>query len=88
MNGVASSTFYDARKKTIKGINSEYADAIHFPWDDTAELQTISNEFYAADNQSLEGCVLAIDGLLVRIKAALARYQHPLFAEQNRYSQT
>lgn len=73
MHGVASSTFYDARARTIKAINSAYADAIHFPWDDTAELQTISDEFYAANKQSLEGCVLAVDGLLVRIQQRTSR---------------
>ena len=73
MHGVASSTFYDARARTIKTINSAYADAIHFPWDDTAELQTISDEFYATNKQSLEGCVLAVDGLLVRIQQRTSR---------------
>ena len=73
MHGVASSTFYDARQRTIKAINSEYADAVHFPWDDTAELQTMSDEFYAANKQSLEGCVLAVDGLLVKIKQRTSR---------------
>ena len=73
LHGVASSTFYDARQRTIKAINSEYVDAIHFPWDDTAELQTMSDEFYAANKQSLEGCVLAVDGLLVKIKQRTSR---------------
>ena len=72
MHGVASSTFYDVRKRRSKAIDSEYADAIHFA-DDTAELQTMSDEFYAANKQSLEGSVLAVDGLLVKIKQRTSR---------------
>ena len=68
MHHVASATFYASFKRTVKAINTEFADAIRFPWGDTPALERMSREFYAANGGSLEGCVLAVDGIAIKIQ--------------------
>jgi hypothetical protein len=68
MHHVAPATFYASFERTVKAINTVFADAIRFPWGDTPALERMSREFYAANGGSLEGCVLAVDGIAIKIQ--------------------
>jgi hypothetical protein len=68
MHHVAYQTFYDCFKRTVEAINTVYADEIRFPWGDTPALARMSQEFYAANGGSLERCVLAVDGIAIKVQ--------------------
>ena len=68
MHHVASATFYASFERTVKAINTVFADTIRFPWGDTPALERMSREFYAANRGSLDGCVLAVDGIAIKLQ--------------------
>jgi hypothetical protein len=67
MHGVASSTMFQYKDDTIRALNNVLGDTISFPWGDEDACVKLADGFYAANGRSLNGCVLAIDGLLVKI---------------------
>jgi len=75
MYGVAKSTLYQRKRATLLAIVNVFKDSISFPWGNIAELGKMADGFEAANLQSLQCCVLAIDGILiknrVRIRATL-----------------
>jgi hypothetical protein len=68
MHGVAQFTFFYCFHKTIRAINTEFKNEICFPWENPSALQRMSEEFYAANEQNLRGCVLAVDGIAIKIE--------------------
>ena len=67
MHGVHQSTFYSAVEETVAAINNTNDYDITFPWGDVAELEKMSQEFFHLNNESLEHCVLAVDGIAIKI---------------------
>ena len=67
MHGVHQSTFYSAVEETVAAINNTNDYDITFPWGDVAELEKMSQEFFHLNNESLENCVLAVDGIAIKI---------------------
>ena len=67
MHGVGRSTVFQYKDDTLMAINNVFDDTISFPWGDEDACVKLADGFYAANGRSLNGCVLAIDGLLVKI---------------------
>lgn len=66
MHGVGRSTMFQYKDDTIMAINKVFDDTISFPWGNEDACVKLAEGFYAANGRSLNGCVLAIDGLLVK----------------------
>ena len=66
MHGVGKSTMFQYKDDTIMAINKVFDDTISFPWGNEDACVKLAEGFYAANGRSLNGCVLAIDGLLVK----------------------
>ena len=66
MHKTHQATFYRGLWKTIEAINLHYP--FEFPWGDTEGCRTLADEFYRVSGYTIPGCVLALDGLAVKIK--------------------
>ena len=67
MHGVHQSTFYSAVEETVAAINDTDEYKITFPWGDVPELEKMSQEFLHLNKENLEHCVLAVDGIAIKI---------------------
>ena len=80
MHGVAYNTFYNSLWKTVDAINNHSLHKFKFDCDDHDALYEIERGFAAlSTNQCFRGCVGAMDGLIVKIKApSLKDDSHPM----------
>ena len=66
MHGVERSNMFQYKDDTLMAIKNLFDGTISFPWGDEDACEKLAEGFYAANGHSLNGCVLAIDGLLVK----------------------
>ena len=73
--GISDGTFYKAERgplwPTLEAIDRELE--ISFPLNDEAELERISRGFSRFSHNRISGCVLAVDGLVVRSRCPSRR---------------
>ena len=66
MHGVGKSIMFQYKDDTLRAINDVFDATISLPWGDEDACVKLADGFYAANGWSLNGFVLAIDGLLVK----------------------
>lgn len=66
MHATSAPSFYKALERTVAAINETYP--FEFPWGDDAELRKLADQFHRLSGFTVPDCVLALDGLAVKIR--------------------
>jgi hypothetical protein len=80
--GVAKSTFFGVVEETMQAINGVLE--IKFPINSEADLRRIEEGFAAQSGFNLRGCVMAIDGLIVKTRRPYKSECENVLANMNR----
>ena len=69
VHGMGRSTIFTCVWEAVDAINAAPELALKFPWDDEVQLRKLEQGFAALSGGKVRGCVFAMDGFCIRVKA-------------------